>query len=936
MRQPHPAIKKTSEPGGFRTTAKSSRRFLARLFKGKDPLGSAIAEERLAALAALTAEEAATEQEWIAALAVNDPNDAVRRTAIDRLEDDATLATLLEDPAVADVAAQRLGGKDSPIDHPAVRRARMQSAASPEAVLRIAHQTTEAGELAELHWHCPEALRPTLMVVLRKAGEAGLSALEKRSRSRDKASNRCARAELERLRSIVNSVDDIRTRADELAAVLNKAEDGALTPRIIHLKKELQGCCQSVQSKAAALAEYGIAAPDLSAWLATAHYEETTNPIPTPKAKATGASFQTLVQAFEELAGQMAAGAAFDAVKERREALTAEWLTLADRTQPDDAQHRLFESVSHQYRELAEAMERCRGLTMPTEEGPPQITEWPKEPEALGILWTRQRAARQQRKALERELTRLRWPDWAKPPLPLGQATARIADLRRFEEAAKAHQEQLAEQLEAAVHEIGTAMEAGRLQGAVSALGLARRLEKSLPDRLAAAHRKAISQRAAQVDELRDWQTFATAPKRERLVQAMNALAEHPEPPREQAARIKALRSEWGALGSPSSSMERSLHGQFNRAAERAFEPCRAFYAEQAELRSRNLAERERICEQLETYLANVDWSSADMKAAEQIMRTAREEWRSLHPVDRKKSKAIEARFERSQERIHAAVKKAWEGNLASKREIVAAAEALAAGDAELAAKVAEVKRLQQRWRAVGVTPRSADQKLWRQFRGHCDRIFSTRDAHRQQAERRVDEAVATAEDICGTLQAALEASAAHPPDPALVHRLRAELDDLKLPERYRRPALRRFEDLARDYSEVLRIAKHKAALAHLEQLEAWDLEISQAEAEGRPVQAPASEFEGRSQDATDSEQALRELTVAAEIQAGIESPPEDAELRLQVQVKTLNESINRGKGRKAPPELAAEWCRTGPKTPASDPLRTRFFAALRVLSGVA
>ena len=142
--------------------------------------------------------------------------------------------------------------------------------------------------------------------------------------------------------------------------------------------------------------------------------------------------------------------------------------------------------------------------------------------------------------------------------------------------------------------------------------------------------------------------------------------------------------------------------------------------------------------------------------------------------------------------------------------------------------------------------------------------------------------------------------------------------------------------DLARDYSEVLRIAKHKAALADLEQLMAWDVEVSQAEAEGRAVEVPAPEFAGRDQGADNCEQALRELTVAAEIQAGIESPPEDAELRLQVQVKTLNESMNHGTGRKAPRELAAEWCRTGPKTPASNPLRERFFAALRVLSEAA
>ena len=914
----------------------SSRRFLSRIFKGKDPLASPLAEERLAALAALTDQEAAAEQNRLAQLAADDPDDAVRRAAIARLEDSAALAALLNDPAVAASAAQRLADRDSAVNHPAVREARMQAAADPQAALRIAQEATEAPELAELYLRCPEALRGTVMAVLRKSGEAGLSALEKRSRSRDKASNRCARAELERLRTLIKSVGDVRARAEELAAVLGKAEQEDASPRIIHLKKELKGCCQSIQSKAAALAEYGAEAPDLSAWLTAAQYDETPSPAPAPKAPASGASFQELVQAFEELAGRMAAGAAFDALKERRDALTAEWLTLADQAQPDEAQHQLFESVSHQYRELADAVARCRGLASPTEDGPPEISDWPKEPETLQALWTQRRAAGQQRKALERQVVRVNWPTWAKPLEPLAQATNRIAGLLRFEDAAKAHQERLEEQLEAAVQEIGTAIEAGSLQGAASALGLARRLEKSLPGRLTAAQRKAISRRAAQVDELRDWQKFATAPKRERLLQAMNALADAPQPPQEQAARIKALRSEWSALGNPSSGPERSLHNQFNRAAERAFVPCRAYYAEQAELRSRNMAGRERICEQLEAYLANVDWPSADMKAAEQIMRTAREEWRSLHPVDRKRSKAVETRFERSQERIHGEVKKAWERNLASKRDIVAAAEALAAGEAEVAEKVAEVKRLQQRWRAVGITPRSADQKLWRQFRGHCDRIFSTRDAHRQQAEQRVDEAVAAAEGICRTLAEAVEASASHPPDPALVHRLRAELDDLQLPERRRRQAERRFDDLARDYNQVLRAAKHKAALADLEQLRAWDLEISQAEAEGRPFEPPAPEFAERGRGAEDCEQGLRELTVATEIQAGIESPADDAELRLQVQVKTLNDSMNRGTVRKAPRELAAEWCRIGPKTLACDPLRDRFFAALRQLSEAA
>ena len=113
------------------------------------------------------------------------------------------------------------------------------------------------------------------------------------------------------------------------------------------------------------------------------------------------------------------------------------------------------------------------------------------------------------------------------------------------------------------------------------------------------------------------------------------------------------------------------MHARFNRYAEQAFEPCRVHFNEQAELRKRNLAECRRICEQLEEYLDNVDWASADMRAAEQIMRAARDEWRAHHPVDRRHAKEIDARFEALQERIFVQVKKVWDANLAAKQAIV-------------------------------------------------------------------------------------------------------------------------------------------------------------------------------------------------------------------------------------------------------------------------
>ena len=79
----------------------------------------------------------------------------------------------------------------------------------------------------------------------------------------------------------------------------------------------------------------------------------------------------------------------------------------------------------------------------------------------------------------------------------------------------------------------------------------------------------------------------------------------------------------------------------FDALAERAFEPCKAYFADQAAQRAENLSKRQALCQQLQDYLENTDWQTADMQAAEAISRTARAEWRKHHPCDRKALKPV-------------------------------------------------------------------------------------------------------------------------------------------------------------------------------------------------------------------------------------------------------------------------------------------------------
>ena len=926
---------------------------LSTLFKGRNPLASARADKRLGAIAALTPEKARKLRIEIAGCARGDSDLRVRRAALDWVDDRGLLEDLLDEPEIADAAAARLAALGAATDHPAVRLARMGAATSAESALQTASGATAAAELARLFLRCPAAFREALLPRVRAFGERGLSALERESRNHDKQANRTARAELESLRGSNRAVQDLGARAGELMAALARETAGDSAARSHQLQRALAECARDVRNHAPTLERYGLEIPDTAGWQAAIEAaaeaeaamagsatqgastdDGAAHPAETPgsgeAANAESPGFDALAVELQALDERLAAGESLTTLQPMHDELAGSWLAQADRAQPDKNQKALFETVSHRYRERVEAGERLRDAAFRPVQAPAETQAWPVDPEGLQALWKQQHDLERARNQLQRQANSVRWPSWAAVPEALQSVADTIAGLHRFDERASEHLKHLEDELAAAIEKTDASVSEGHLKPARSTLGQARKLSRSLPDRIVRGHRKALLAAASRVEELQDWQAFATSPKRQELLDSMEALAaETPANAKDRADRIKALRAEWNALGPVSGSGTRSMHAQFNRFAERAFEPCREHFNEQAELRKRNLAERRQICEQLEEYLDNVDWATADMRAAEQIMRAARDEWRARHPVDRRHAKGLDARFEALQERIFKQVKRVWDANLAAKQAIVEAAEQLAASDASLQDRIRDAKALQRRWRDVGMTPRKPDQQLWRQFREHCDQIFEARDSGRKQAAGERESAISRAEAICESMQEAVANANAATADRATLSRLRAELYAIRLPERLEKGLHKRFDDIARSYNQLILAGEIEALCAELEQLRAWDAEVSRAEAEGRAIDPPAPAFAERIASGDEPGGELHRLALEAELLAGIESPAADRQLRLEVQVDALNQSMGRRAAEKEPRELAEAWCRLGPKSEASDALRERFFNAV-------
>lgn len=143
--------------------------------------------------------------------------------------------------------------------------------------------------------------------------------------------------------------------------------------------------------------------------------------------------------------------------------------------------------------------------------------------------------------------------------------------------------------------------------------------------------------------ELKDWQGFAELPKKQLLIQAIQQLVDAPLPVEQQAQRIKHLQAQWQLLNI---SEHHELWQQFKQLAEAAYLPCKQFYAAQKQQRLDNANTREKLCAELEQYVAAHDWAKADWAKVRKTQQLAKQSWRTAFPIERHMEKPLQQRFD--------------------------------------------------------------------------------------------------------------------------------------------------------------------------------------------------------------------------------------------------------------------------------------------------
>jgi hypothetical protein len=480
-----------------------------------------------------------------------------------------------------------------------------------------------------------------------------------------------------------------------------------------------------------------------------------------------------------------------------------------------------------------------------------------------------------------------------------------------------------------------------------TAAGLRRAIEEKIPDapHLPPHLANQLKQLDAKLQELKDWKSFSVAPKRIELIERMESLIGATMHPSALAGQIKDLQEHWRTLSKGAGEEVEADWQRFHEAAQKAYQPCREFFAAQDQIKAENLRQRQALFERLAAFESQHNWEQPDWRTVITALRESRQLWREHSPVDPADAESLQAKFNELTSSLQTRVDAEYARNVKEKKLLIERARGLLdSTDSRKATD--EVKRLQERWKSVGPVARDDDRKLWEEFRQHCDALFQKRQqefaSHNEALEANKSQAVGLCEElekIAALSGPELLEQAKRLPE------LRAAFDELgELPKQNARQLQDKFEraferchkavaqqharDAEQGWISLFDAANHVRAyrLAAARNTDATELDSLQRAAEGAlagPAKLPKRGVDvlknvlaqQANTDVAANELALRKLCIRAEIVTETPTPESDQTLRREYQVQRLMQSMGQGvKTDDAQLDtLTLEWLGVGP-----------------------
>jgi len=233
--------------------------------------------------------------------------------------------------------------------------------------------------------------------------------------------------------------------------------------------------------------------------------------------------------------------------------------------------------------------------------------------------------------------------------------------------------------------------------------------------------------------DLRDLDFKKNLEAKEAFCQAAEKLSEN-ENVVEAFRELQKLHEQWKEFGPVAKEFRDSIWDRFKAATAVINKKYQAYFEGQKEQQQENLAEKTKLCEQVEAIAEKEVKSSNEWNTLSTEIEEIQKIWRTIGFATRKENQKIYDRFRAACDKFftrkreyYSQFKDSMNENMEKKLSLIEQAEALK--DSKEWKKTTEALiALQKQWKEIGAVPRKKSEQLWKRFRAACDEFFNERD----------------------------------------------------------------------------------------------------------------------------------------------------------------------------------------------------------------
>jgi len=228
---------------------------------------------------------------------------------------------------------------------------------------------------------------------------------------------------------------------------------------------------------------------------------------------------------------------------------------------------------------------------------------------------------------------------------------------------------------------------------------------------------------SAQSRYFNDISSFATNPKRNEIIQEIEALIAKPhENPKKQANEIHGLQTKWQLLDQSSKPAGREQWMTFKSLTDKAWEPCAQYYEELKILKISNAKEREKIIQLLIQYTNDYSDKWPSLIDMSKFLSKTFQTWQSYAPALDEDFSKLKTAYQNARKPINNAIKDQENKNYKMKDSLIEKVKLI--NDEDTQTCIQKFKKIKREYQDIGPAGKKNEPILWKKLNEAADRFF--------------------------------------------------------------------------------------------------------------------------------------------------------------------------------------------------------------------